>query len=47
MSVENQDVMEKVYWHLYIKDDDGKFTLVVSKNNSSLNLEEFVCEFKE
>jgi len=38
---------DKHYWHLYIKDDDGKFTLVVSKNNSSLNLEEFVCEFKE
>ena len=36
---------DRYYWHLHLKDDGGQFTLVVPKNNSSLNLEEFACEF--
>jgi len=36
---------DRYYWHLFLKDDGDQFTLVVPKNNSSLNLEEFSCEF--
>jgi hypothetical protein len=36
---------DKYYWHLVLKEESNNLTLIIPKNNSSINLEEFACNF--
>ena len=36
---------ERYYWHLSLREESQKLILVVPKNNSTVNLEEYVCEY--
>jgi len=36
---------ERYYWHLSLREESQQLTLVVPKNNSTINLEEYVCEY--